>query len=334
MANQSTNITLAFNLNMPRYLEVLSDIRDSVQVTIACLIIPLNVLTIAAVVMNHNLHTTSNYFLAHLAASDLLIGMYEIISNIAMKSINMCDQLHINSITYFMFLMYQGSFGAIFLVGLDRYWAIQDPLRYVTRMTSSKVLLYASISWLVAILGSTVVFTRSVNQPRFSCQFPNEAASILPSFMLLCAVYYFIGVSMGVMYMRMWLTARGQQRKVTSMQAESTNAASRTTTRCSEKEPEVHATLSRTSGMSKASRLVLCVLITYFLAWSPLTIFTTAFYISDLHNTTPLMESAIQFQYLLLFGAASSCLNTFIYACNNRDFRTTYRALLTCKWKM
>ena len=120
------------------------------------------------------------------------VGLNELVNYMALKKMNPCNQLGISFVSFVISFTHQGSFGATFLVGLDRYLAIHDPLRYIERMTTGKVRIYSVISWIIALLLASFNFIRLANLPLFGCIVDTSAGFKLSFIQFSCT--YFLGL--------------------------------------------------------------------------------------------------------------------------------------------
>ena len=129
----------------------------------------LSVLTVAGngiviylIVTRHRLHTTVNWFVLSLATSDLCVGASYFLTEY------LCDLVSCNLLLRYAIGSFLSAASAtnLCLLTLDRYIAIVKPLKYITFMTTRRVILLISTAWLASF--SThflyfvicVVFTR------------------------------------------------------------------------------------------------------------------------------------------------------------------------------
>ena len=129
----------------------------------------LSVLTVAGngiviylIVTRHRLHTTVNWFVLSLATADLCVGASYFLTEY------LCDLVSCNLLLRYAIGSFLSAASAtnLCLLTLDRYIAIVKPLKYVTFMTTRRVIFLISTAWLAAF--SThflyfvicVVFTR------------------------------------------------------------------------------------------------------------------------------------------------------------------------------
>ena len=123
-----------------------------------------NGIVIYLIVTRHRLHTTVNWFILSLAIADFTIGAGLLLTEY------LCEALSCNDNLWHAIASFFSAASAInlCLMTLDRYIAIIKPLKYVTFMTTRRVVLLISTAWLAAFLPHfiflvTVVISTSPN---------------------------------------------------------------------------------------------------------------------------------------------------------------------------
>ena len=124
-----------------------------------------NGIVIYLIVTRHRLHTTVNWFILSLALADFSIGASYLLTEYT------CDALSCNDNLWHAIGSFLVAASAInlCLMTLDRYIAIVKPLKYVTFMTTRRVVLLISTAWLATFLPHfiflvTVVISTSPNE--------------------------------------------------------------------------------------------------------------------------------------------------------------------------
>ena len=107
-----------------------------------------NGIVIYLIVTRHRLHTTVNWFILSLAIADFSIGASYLLAEY------LCDALSCNDNLWRAIASFLSAASAInlCLMTLDRYIAIVKPLKYVTFMTTRRVVLLISAAWLATFL--------------------------------------------------------------------------------------------------------------------------------------------------------------------------------------
>ena len=121
-----------------------------------------NGIVIYLIVTRHRLHTTANWFILSLAIADLILGLSYLLTGslsnvLSYPTSNYNIWYAINS-----FLAAASATTNLCLMTLDRYIAIVKPLKYVTFMTTRRVVLLISTAWLASFLPHFVLFLRFV----------------------------------------------------------------------------------------------------------------------------------------------------------------------------
>ena len=117
-----------------------------------------NGIVIYLIVTRHRLHTTVNWFILSLAIADFSIGASFLLAKY------LCDALSCNGDLWHAISSFLIAASAInlCLMTLDRYIAIVKPLKYVTFMTTRRVVLLISAAWLAAFLPHLIFLMKVV----------------------------------------------------------------------------------------------------------------------------------------------------------------------------
>ena len=113
-----------------------------------------NLAVLLAVRNIHSLRSTARYFMASLAAAELLSGFTGNLLYALSHSRNESIFMKIESAIVF-FTTTSVTF-SLSNVALDRYVAITSPLQYHDRMTSRRSLILIMFSWILALLGASM----------------------------------------------------------------------------------------------------------------------------------------------------------------------------------
>ena len=114
-------------------------------------------LAVLLVVRNiHSLRSTARYFMASLAAAELLSrftgNLHFALNHSRKESINLGTESAVFCFTTTSVTL------SLSNVALDRYIAITSPLQYHNRMTSARCLILIMFSWCFAVLGATTIY--------------------------------------------------------------------------------------------------------------------------------------------------------------------------------
>ncbi|XP_043858650.1 adenosine receptor A2b [Dromiciops gliroides] len=290
------------------------------ELVIAALSIAGNVLVCCAVATNSTLKTATNYFLVSLAVADIAVGLLAIPFAITI-SVGFCTDFHsCLFLACFVLVLTQSSIFSMLAVAIDRYLAIKIPLRYKSLVTGTRARGVIAVLWILAFgIGLTPLmgWNGRANATRdctdgptnlsccpVKCLFENVVT------MTYMVYFNFFGcvlpplLIMLIIYVKIFLVACRQLRRMELMDH------SRTTL-----QREIHA----------AKSLAMIVGI-FALCWLPvhatncITLFNPYF-----ASTKPkeLMYTVI------LLSHANSVVNPIIYAYRIRDFRCTFRKIIS-----
>ena len=115
-----------------------------------------NLAVLLAVRKIHSLRSTARYFMASLAAAELLAGF---VANLYFSLIlSRKDSVPLQTETAMWFFTTTSVTVSLSNVALDRYIAITSPLQYHNRMTSTRCLILIIFSRCLALLGAAIVY--------------------------------------------------------------------------------------------------------------------------------------------------------------------------------
>ncbi|NWX03391.1 MSHR protein, partial [Caloenas nicobarica] len=260
-----------------------------------------NLLVVAAILKNRNLHSPMYYFICCLAISDMLVsisnlvetlfmllmehGMLVIRASIVHHMDNVIDMLTCSSVM--SSLSFQG------VIAVDRYITIFYALRYHSIMTLQRAVVTMVSIWLASTVSSTI----------FIIYYRNNA-------ILLCLISFFVFmlVLMLVLYTHMFALARHHLRSMSSQQ----------------KQPIYHR-----SSLKGAVTLTI-LLGVFFICWGPF------FFQLFLIVTCPTNPFCIcffsYFNLFLILIIISSVVDPLIYAFRSQELRRTLWEVVLCSW--
>nr|VZI14255.1 unnamed protein product [Spirometra erinaceieuropaei] len=162
----STNTSKTGNSSSP-YGPVTSGIIGLLTVVVSFITIGGNVLVIMAFFLERNLRMPTNYFIASLAVTDVLIGifsmnLYSLYLLLGYWPLGrlLCDLWLGLDYTACLTSQY-----TVFFITLDRYLSVKIPAKYRNWRTEKKVYGMVAITW---IIPSSIFFTTLLGWPKFS----------------------------------------------------------------------------------------------------------------------------------------------------------------------
>ncbi|OXB78373.1 UNVERIFIED_CONTAM: hypothetical protein H355_009144 [Colinus virginianus] len=217
------------------------DIPNELFLTLGLVSLVENLLVVAAILKNRNLHSPMYYFICCLAVSDMLVsvsnlaetlfmllmehGVLVIRASIVRHMDNVIDMLICSSVV--------SSLSFLGVIAVDRYITIFYALRYHSIMTLQRAVVTMASVWLASTVSSTVFITYYRNNAILLC---------------LIGFFLFMLVLMLVLYIHMFALARHHVRSISSQQ----------------KQP----TMYRTSSLKGAVTLTI-LLGVFFICWGP-----------------------------------------------------------------
>ncbi|XP_061865994.1 adenosine receptor A2a [Colius striatus] len=295
------------------------------ELVIAVLAILGNILVCWAVYLNSNLQNVTNYFVVSLAAADIAVGVLAIPFAITIST-GFCAFFYgCLFIACFVLVLTQSSIFSLLAIAIDRIIAIRIPLRYNGLVTGSRAKGIIAICWVLSfIIGLTPMlgWNRRAEIEELGS---NKSSPInCSNSMVVCLfeavvtmeymVYYnfFACVLLPLLlmfgiYLKIFMAARRQLKQMENKMLH--GERSRSTL-----QKEVHAAKS------------LAIIVGLFaVCWLPLHIINcfTLFCPNCAHAPLWLMYLAI------ILSHANSVVNPLIYAYRIREFRHTFRRIIS-----
>ncbi|XP_051953914.1 trace amine-associated receptor 4-like [Xyrauchen texanus] len=203
------------------------------------------------------------------------------------------------------------------LISVDRYWAICDPLRYRTRVTTNSVTAFITITWLFAFAYSFSIVLSGVNVVGLELlvvQISCVGSCVLlfnKQWALVCSIltFFFPGTIMSSLYIKIFYVAR----KHAKVLSERVSVVSKG-------EFKSHTSTQRER---KAAKTVAIVIGAFLVCWLPFFI-TTA-----LDPFLNFMTPAVVFDALVWFGYFNSTCNPLIYGLFYPRFQKAFKILIS-----
>ncbi|XP_048815000.1 tubulin beta-3 chain [Lagopus muta] len=276
------------------------DIPNELFLTLGLVSLVENLLVVAAILKNRNLHSPMYYFICCLAVSDMLVsvsnlaetlfmllmehGVLVIRASIVRHMDNVIDMLICSSVV--------SSLSFLGVIAVDRYITIFYALRYHSIMTLQRAVVTMATVWLASTVSSTVFITYYRNNAILLC---------------LIGFFLFMLVLMLVLYIHMFALARHHVRNISSQQ----------------KQPTIY----RTSSLKGAVTLTI-LLGVFFICWGP---FFFHLILIVTCPTNPFCTCFFSyFNLFLILIICNSVVDPLIYAFRSQELRRTLREVVLC----
>ncbi|XP_051027444.1 histamine H2 receptor isoform X2 [Acomys russatus] len=288
------------------------------KVTISVILTTLILITVAgnvvvclAVSLNRRLRSLTNCFIVSLAATDLLLGLLVLpFSAIYQLSFKWSfGQVFCNIYTSLDVMLCTASILNLFMISLDRYCAVTDPLRYPVLVTPVRVAISLVFIWVISITLSFLSIhlgwnsrneTKGGNDTSKCKVQVNEVYGLVDGLV----TFYLPLLIMCVTYYRIFRIAREQAKRIN----------------------HISSWKVATIREHKATVTLAAVMGAFIICWFP---YFTTFVYRGLRGDDAINE--VVEGIVLWLGYANSALNPILYAALNRDFRKAYQQLFHCK---
>nr|XP_048303812.1 histamine H2 receptor isoform X2 [Myodes glareolus] len=288
------------------------------KVTISLILTTLILITIAgnvvvclAVSLNRRLRSLTNCFIVSLAATDLLLGLLVLpFSAIYQLSFKWTfGPVFCSIYTSLDVMLCTASILNLFMISLDRYCAVTDPLRYPVLVTPVRVAISLVFIWVISITLSFLSIhlgwnsrneTRGDNDTSKCKVQVNEVYGLVDGLV----TFYLPLLIMCVTYYRIFKIAREQAKRIN----------------------HIGSWKAATIREHKATVTLAAVMGAFIVCWFP---YFTTFVYRGLRGDDAINE--VVEGIVLWLGYANSALNPILYAAFNRDFRMAYQQIFCCK---
>ncbi|XP_064833024.1 trace amine-associated receptor 13c-like [Oncorhynchus masou masou] len=272
----------------------------------------LNVLVIISISYFKQLHTPTNLLILSLAVADLLVGLIVIpLTTVAiMESCWSFGEYFCVFHLYMAFLCTSLSLGNLVLISIDRYVAVCDPLLYHSKITTTRIMCCISITWCCCIIYRAAIIKNVVNvlvpsRCLKECFIVEELhwvniIDIVITMFVPCSIII-------TLYMKIFVVARSQARKVFSKEAASVSGVK---------------TVQANKSERKAAKTLSIVVFNYLICWIP-SLFPFIF-------VSFLSENVLSF-IISFLPLVNSLINPIIYAFFYPWFKVTAKLILTLK---
>ncbi|XP_018101562.1 adenosine receptor A2b [Xenopus laevis] len=292
----------------------------AVEVIIAVLSIAGNVLVCWAVAINSTLKNATNYFLVSLAVADIAVGLLAIPFAITI-SIGLETDFHsCLFFACFVLVLTQSSIFSLLAVAIDRYLAIKIPLRYKSLVTGKRARTIIAVFWILSFVIGLIPLMgwnrldENCHEPGTSynctvkCLFEKVVTmSYMVYFNFFGCVLLPLLIMLGI-YIKIFMVARKQLRQIELKCVGSDSS---------------RTTLQKEINAAKSLAIIVGL---FAFCWLPIHILNCiTLFEPDFYKTKPewVMYMAI------ILSHANSVVNPIIYAYKIRDFRYTFRKILS-----
>lgn len=290
-----------------------------VRITVSIILTVLILITVAgnvvvclAVGLNRRLRNLTNCFIVSLAVTDLLLGLLVLPFSAFYQLSCKWDfgKVFCNIYTSLDVMLCTASILNLFMISLDRYCAVTDPLRYPVLVTPVWVAISLVLIWVISITLSFLSIhlgwnsrneTSGVSQSIPKCKVQVNLVYGLVDGLV---TFYLPLLVMCITYYRIFKIARDQAKRIN------------------------HVVSWRTATIRehKATVTLAAVMGAFIICWLP---YFTVFVYRGLKGDDGINETLEA--VVLWLGYANSALNPILYAALNRDFRTAYQQLFHCR---
>ncbi|XP_036393311.1 adenosine receptor A2b-like [Megalops cyprinoides] len=309
-----------------------------IELIIAVLSIAGNVLVCLAVATNATLKNATNYFLVSLAVADILVGClaipFAITISIGIKS----DFYGCLFLACFVLVLTQSSIFSLLAVAVDRYLAVNIPLRYKEIVTGRRAREIIALLWILSLAIGLIPFLGWNEKQSAHCVHGNASGARNASagarscqmncyFESVVDMHYMVYVNffgcvlpplliMLVIYAKIFAVARQQLHRIKQKCPDSGSGGGGGGSGAGS-----HSLLQREIRAAKSLSIIVGL---FALCWLPVHVLNclTVFY-SRLHKPPSVMYLAI------VLSHANSVVNPIIYAYRIQDFRNTFRRILS-----
>ncbi|NXN93587.1 AA2AR protein, partial [Rhinopomastus cyanomelas] len=294
------------------------------ELVIAVLAILGNILVCWAVYLNSNLQNVTNYFVVSLAAADIAVGVLAIPFAITIST-GFCAFFYgCLFIACFVLVLTQSSIFSLLAIAIDRIIAIRIPLRYNGLVTGARAKGIIAICWVLSFiigltpmlgwhkrsqieeLGSNKTSPINCSNGMVACLFE---AVVTMEYMVYYNFFACVLLPLLIMfgiYLKIFMAARRQLKQMENM---------------------VHGERSRSTLQKEvhAAKSLAIIVGLFAVCWLPLHIINcfTLFCPDCAHAPLWLMYLAI------ILSHANSVVNPLIYAYRIREFRHTFRKIIS-----
>ena len=205
----------------------------------------------------------------------------------------------------------------LFALACERFTAILYPLHYETLVTARRIKYTIVFCWLTSIVFGVSFFAWIPSTDGEYCHTQDQVTPVLFKTGTMFGLYLLVGLAFMLLYLKILLIVREQASRLAPVVENTKEAGLEGNLRiCQGSKIKVSS--------NKGTRLVLVIMITYLVSWGP-------YFVAKMVHVKHLGASyANTVSFTLELGLMSSCINAFVYAYMNSDFRNAYKEVLCC----
>lgn len=277
-----------------------------------------NTLVCLAIYLDRRLRSSTNWFVASLAVSDLLYGLAGLPFRIAQTSGTVFEIHECYIWIWVDMVCAAASIANLALISIDRYIKITKPFQYHIVLTQSRAFIAVGSVWLYSAILASLSLVHwpggmGVVLDKSSCLNHNQVfytVAMIVAFILPLVILV-------INYAKVFVEALKQFNKMAEM-----------ATHHSKEEKGRHNSIIKDF---KATKTLAVVIGTFTICWCPFFIlFTIAQYKPTFLTELPVPWNEITISlFFLVLPNLNSALNPFIYAYFNNDFRRAFTKIMT-----
>ncbi|KAI7805750.1 trace amine-associated receptor 13c-like [Triplophysa rosa] len=270
----------------------------------SALTVILNLLVIISISHFKQLHTATNVLVLSLAVADLMSGLI-LLPVQGIKLIESCwyfGEIICSIFPLVLYVVVKESLGNMIIISVDRFIAVNDPLRYPMRVTHNRVVFSIVGNWLFSAFYSFYLLYDFLLYPERNHKCLGECVLIVTlENLIIDAIVCLVAPCFVIisLYVKICIVAKHQAEHLNSFTAKKVN---------SEK---------------KATRTLGIVVMVYILCWLPYYLIT----LSLGHDENDALIINVMYWIMCL----NSCMNPLIYAMFYPWFRISTKYILTLK---
>ncbi|XP_073729747.1 trace amine-associated receptor 13c-like [Misgurnus anguillicaudatus] len=271
---------------------------------ISVLTVILNLLVIISISHFKQLHTPTNVLILSLAAADLMAGLI-LMPVQGMKLIESCwyfGEIFCSIFPLILYVIVTVSLGNLIIISVDRYIAVNDPLRYPIRVNNNRVVFSIVVNWLFSTFYSFYLLYDYLLFPEINHTCIGECIlAVKLENLIIDAIVCLVAPCCVIisLYVKICFVAKRQAEHLNS------------------------ATDKKARSEKKAARTLGVVVMVYLLCWLPYYLIT----LSLGHDENDALIINVMYWLLCL----NSCMNPLIYAMFYPWFRISTKYILTLK---
>ncbi|XP_016331593.1 trace amine-associated receptor 6-like [Sinocyclocheilus anshuiensis] len=264
----------------------------------------LNLLVIVSISHFKQLHTPTNVLILSLAVADLIAGLI-LMPVQGMKLIEPCwyfGEIFCSIFPLILYVIVVASLGNMIIISVDRFIAVNDPLRYPLKVNTNRVVVSIVVNWLFSFVYSFYLLYDFLLHPERNHTCIGECVLVVTLENIIIDTFVCLVAPCCIiipLYMKICFVAKRQAKHLNSV------------------------TEKKAKSEKKAARTLGIVVLVYLLFWMPYYIVTLSFG----HDENDALIINVMYWMLCM----NSCVNPLIYAMFYQWFRVSAKYILTLK---